>query len=316
VGQATTEADGSFAIRLDPAAASDVADEAIRSGGWVNFDVVASDGTLVADATVGRKIMLAGWGDGEGPAPITVVLASGAEGVTSAGTSARRRLAARNRILAGFPICVTWNREKIADGIGWGVIGELHTGLDQTAKFSYGERADSNISVGVSADDIHYRGISGSVHIGTDKSDELSSEIGWRRGANFGYQLETTFKFEKWKYTRYCPISKKVEYRIIAKEWLPNQRTGKDVRSFDHHCLEKPLEYRFRGDKDGWFSRTNTSAYTYSAGVSVFGISLGIKSGYSKWVDSRWDFGHKYDAYWLCGDDGHPKKSHRIFAGG
>ncbi len=38
-------------------------------------------------------------------------------------------------------------------------------------------------------------------------------------------------------------------------------------------------------------------------------------SGFSTKVEARWNFGHAYSKYWVCGPNQYPTLSERVFAG-
>jgi hypothetical protein len=314
VGSVETAGDGSFRLRVSPASASAVASEALTNGGWVNFDVTASDGRLFFNGPVARKIGLSGWSDGDGdPAPMTIVLAAGARGIASVGGSFLSLGGVQRTGQIGIGVCTQF-KFAIAQDERFATIGELHTGSDQHAYFEYGQRADSHVEVGVSSDGINWRG-NGSVHVQTSTGSGNEAGIRFNARSNFGRLLRSKFRFVKYRRILACPFVSITSFEIRATRWLGESDLGADVRQFDDQCLSTYFQFRaqFAPGTDAW--RRSNRAHTFGGGVSVFGISLDIRSGFSKWVESRWFFGRRLNAYWLCGNNAKYLEATRIFAG-
>ena len=71
--------------------------------------------------------------------------------------------------------------------------------------------------------------------------------------------------------------------------------------------------------KNGWFARDSNRYGTFvgAASVTIGGatVSVNARSGLSRYVRVRWDFGDKTSKHVLCGTDALLPKSSRIFAG-
>lgn len=313
VGSAAAGADGAFALQVSPEHAAAVAAEALANGGWVNLDVSATDGRFVFNGPVARKIGVSGWTDGDGdPAPMTITLVPDAPGVTAVPT-ALRSLAGAQRV-EQVPQC-TLLKEAIAQDNRFATIGELHTGDDQHAFFEYGQQADSHVEVGFSTDGIKWKG-NGSVHVQTSLGSSNEAGIRFNARANFGRLLRSEFRYVKYRYDYFCPFVHKTWFEIRATRWLGGARLGADVTEFNHRCLTTFAQFRspFAAGTDA-FRRSN-KALTFGGGASAFGVSLDIRSGFSKWVESHWFFGRRSSTYWLCGNDDNYLQAKRIFAGG
>jgi hypothetical protein len=314
IGNATTSDDGSFSIPITPGSAREVADEALANAGWVNFDVVATDGSLSFDGGVPRKISVGTWSDGNGsPDPMTIVLSDGAAGVSSVSAPARRLAG------GGAPIYCSTDRDAIAQYDKRRVIiGELHTGLDQRAHFDYGQKADTDIDVAISVDGTVWKKAGFKAHVGTSMGTTDEATEKQNVGQEFGHKLASYFRVVKYKVHRSCffGYGNKTWYELRATRWQGGLDIDEDVSRFDHQCLTTYSKYALPQPPDSEFGTITTRAFEYSAGLEIFGISLGTRSGYSRWVDLHWHFGKKFNRYWLCGDTDFPRFAKRIFAGG
>lgn len=55
------------------------------------------------------------------------------------------------------------------------------------------------------------------------------------------------------------------------------------------------------GGRKPSFDRSTNKSYTYTAGVSAFGVGLSAQSGYSCYVTLRWAFGDQTITHYLIG---------------
>jgi hypothetical protein len=301
----STADDGSFSLQVRSGQAAAVVRTAAENGGWVNFDVIASNGGLTYSGAVSRKINLGVWSDGIGtPAPLNITLASGSPGVF--GSPALRSLAGARRAMQ--LICPVLHY-PVATRDEWAVIGELHTGDNQRAVFEYGQKADSDISIGVSEDGTHWT-VSGSAHVSTS----LANSETWPELSHFGAALETRFRFTKYQYFLGCSPQVKW-FKVKVTKWLSSGRVGEDLRRFDNRCTTTYAKYAAQFAPGQHAATHRQRAHTWDAGVTVFGASLDARSGFSKWVSAEWTFGRKNPRYWLCGSDDDFVSASRIFAG-
>jgi hypothetical protein len=206
-------------------------------------------------------------------------------------------------------------KEAIAQDNRFATIGELHTGDDQHAFFEYGQRADSHVEVGFSTDGIKWKG-NGSVHVQTSLGSDNEAGIRFNARAKFGRLLRTEFRYVKYRYDYFCPFVHKKWFEIRATRWLGGSRLGADVTEFDHRCLTTFAQFRSPFVPGSVAFRRSNEALTFGGGAGAFGISLDIRSGFSKWAESRWFFGRRFSTYWLCGNDENYLRSKRVFAGG
>jgi hypothetical protein len=108
-------------------------------------------------------------------------------------------------------------------------IGELNNAYrDTTGSFAYGERADSQISVGLSLDGDRWS-LEGSTHVGNSES----AEVGIVRKGRYARRLRSNFIFSKYKYSL-CPAPHRGShyYRIRSRalERRPvEQQAGEDA---------------------------------------------------------------------------------------
>jgi hypothetical protein len=310
VGMAAVGADGQFALQLTADTASAVADEAVQNSGWVNFDVIAFSGSLMYSGDVARRIDIGAWSDGAGsPDPLTVTMAPGAPGVVGSGASVRR-LASSERKLQFCPEL----HYPVDTAEAYAPVGELHTGYDQSAFFEYGEQADSTVEVGISDDGKIWK-VKGSFHVSNTNTTTTGHGIIYPAPADWGHVLLSHFRFTKYQYYLGCNPNVKW-FKVKATKWLVGQKNGADVHSFDHQCLSTYRDFAEPFVRGGQAHTYGQKARTWDGGASVFGASLDIRSGFSRWVRAEWHFGKKFNQYWLCGNNKDFADASRIFAGG
>jgi len=93
------------------------------------------------------------------------------------------------------------------------------------------------------------------------------------------------------------------------------QGHGIDVQpTADRGCSFVDEKFRSTYGPGGGFTREENRASTWGGAAEVFGFSFRARSGYSRWVKSRWKFGHEAN-HVICGNDGKVDKSSLIFAG-
>ncbi|MGH9041992.1 MAG: hypothetical protein ACRDZ3_17370, partial [Acidimicrobiia bacterium] len=63
-----------------------------------------------------------------------------------------------------------------------------------------------------------------------------------------------------------------------------------------------------------FFTRSENRAVTWTAAAEIFGASLTARSGFSKEVHMRLEFGRDR-VHWVCGDDAVAPDSKRVFSG-
>ena len=223
---------------------------------------------------------------------LRLVLAPGRAGVSPA---------PRRTPLAPAPQCVY---SVVATGRAWTTVGEIHVGGDATGRFTYGRTADSNIDVGFSATGAGGWSISGTVHVG----NSLSATVWAERGPGWGTKFKTQFEYEKRKYGGACQ-----GYKIVGTRWVGGTDTNEPVYGTGV-CDAYPNTSVPYGKNSGFFRDANR-AYRWGTALTVFGVTLGARSGYSTSVSYRYSTGSQLGQHWVCGNNDYPLYATRIFAG-
>jgi hypothetical protein len=201
--------------------------------------------------------------------------------------------------------------KAIGEADAYAPVGEIHLFADDYGWFTYGRDnfADSTFGVGVSSDGVNFS-IGGSTHVGN------SAEVGWGTSGTplqpyFSHVLLTKFHFEK-TLTRTCFVS---QYKVAATQWETGALVGRDTSGDDGRCNLYPAGQSAAYSPNTLLVRDRGRAYTYDGAVSVLGASLSAKSGYSSNVVLTMRFGSALQTHWVCGDNGSPSSSARVFAG-
>jgi hypothetical protein len=314
VGIADTDAAGQFVLTASPSSASmqaALSDAAANNGGWVNLDVYAVSGNRMVYSSIARKLSSNVWlSNNPGPpsttdARMTFKMAPGTSGFVQLPRSSGTR-----RTQALGPICVP-QTTVLSNANANAIVGNMHTGTNMTGWFSYGRKADTDFGVGFSRDGSQWS-VTGSAHVATTNS----AAVRWDVGSEFGYRLLSNFAFQKTKTVCLGFAAVPPTYKIKVKRWNGGAVIGDNVHYLDHKCLTTYSAYKVQQGPNTTFDRTSSSAVNYSAGVTIFGIQLSAKSGYSTDVAAHWAMGGRFTAYWLCGTDGPPTIAHTVLAGG
>jgi hypothetical protein len=285
-----------------------------RSSGWTNLDLLASDGRLIMYRSIARTLyasqtLSAFMGPHNSVDLGEFTLVQGARGV--------RRIAAvesPSDVGKSDPVIpCTETVTTVAETDRPTVVGELHTGPDASAKFTYGTTADSDVGTGV-FDAIRGWSLAGETHVSTTSS----SSVSWTQESNSDVELLTTFHFVKALHRSFgaCQASFTT---VDASAWDGGATTRPAPTDPTHRCSTAPYDEAPRREAFGartTFSRDSKRAVTYSSAVTAFGIKLWASSGYSKDVNVQWRFGHGRLVHYLCGDSAAPGAAERIYAGG
>ncbi len=299
-GRATAGPDGRFSIPAsDPAALTRLA----GPDGWLDLDVEAGTPRSSGSTVFSRHVRVAAG---------TAASASMTASVPFLRVAARQVAPGGARMATAPGPCgdnASPKVTKVASQNSPTVVGELNNAYrDTTASFSYGSQADSDIGVGVAAAGSGFS-IDGSVHVSTDNSATVSRS---RRGP-YGRRVLSSFRYGKYRKqfrTARCPTQTIVK----AEEWNGGLYDRKQRKTLGV-CPRPPRSTPYYG-RDR-FHRASKRAVTWAGGVSVFGAGLTVRSGFSRNVQTTFEFGGSTRRlHVLCGSGGQPPtKAKRIFSG-
>ena len=277
-----------------------------RNGDWVNISIVAFDagGQLLAQATTSRYL---GSRAEERVQARTMEHAGVVHLVDRSGGAASTAGAAS--IEADLVPCTYyWD----ADGYSnrYAQIGELHVDYDvTTARFTYGETADTTFDVAARAGTADWSFI-GSVHVGNTLDTEVFANGGGQ--TNFHWALRTQFRFVNMKLFKDCvggPYRAWVgSQEVHALEWTGGGMTLSNTIAQPPRLAANTATY---GSNTGW-TRSSGTLVKWAATVGAFGARLGAQSGASTNVRLEYAFGGRRTHY-LYGDTALPTTSKRVF---
>jgi hypothetical protein len=188
------------------------------------------------------------------------------------------------------------------------IIGELNNAYKSaTARFTYGQKADTQVSVGVSeTGKAGTWSIDGSRHVGNSRSAEVSVP---RRGP-YSRRMYSNFIYGKYRIlATTCGITR-VSYKLRADKWSGGLSSRPQRRAIN--ICTGGNNYPGRG---GTFSRSSNRAVTWKRGASLLGVGLSVRSGFSQYVKTSFVF-HGKGPYRLCGSAGRPEtEAGRVFSG-
>jgi hypothetical protein len=308
LGSTNADASGNFVLTADPASPEmqrATTDAATYNGGWMNIDVYVESGNTLVYTGIAR--LLAGGqflsnspgAPGDDGMRRTFLMKKGTPGFRAIPPQRGRRLQQLAFCLPQTTVLSTANANAI--------VGNMHTANNMTGWFRYGRKADTDFGVGVSADGLNWSA-SGSAHV----SNSVSAAVTWNATSEYGYRLLSNFTFQKTKTVCVGIPGLPPEYKIKVKSWNGGATLGQNVHNLDHQCRTKYPANVVSFAPGTKFDRSANSAVNYKAGVTIFGISLSAKSGYSTDVAAHWDF-HARNV--LCGTTGPPTVALTVLAG-
>lgn len=309
VGNTTASSTGTFKV--------DVADYqtiGYTNGGWVDFETKVMVNGEPRYTFTSKRWDGSFWRDTEGATGTTykdVDFAAGEpsnladtdgasmDGVETNDTALARtsgtKVAASTQALASEAPC-NWYLDST--GYANTKVGEYHTGYDTTGYFEYGQRADSNISVG------YNYGSGWSLSGAKQVSTTNTSYVRWNRVANSHTQLKSKFKYLRYHLTLgpSCTSSSanfgKRWYKSVPYSWYGGTVVGNTIAG--PFCTSSANRVGFTRGSSNY--RGSARAYTYGGAASAFGASLSATSGFSANVDMSWNFGQGTAAgHYLCG---------------
>lgn len=169
-------------------------------------------------------------------------------------------------------------------------MSQLHTDSSVTGTYQYGASADSDIDIGGSQNGTTGWSIVGSFHVGNTQGQSASATISGITARNmFG-----GFNYQKWLYD---PVCGGARYRSNATAWTGGVALGASV-TVGNFCTGPPSTF----SGGGTYHKYTGTNVKVSAGVSVFGGTLGAQSGWSTSSDLFYSFGSVGDRnhYELC----------------
>lgn len=297
VDEASTDSEGRFAVGSSmPALAGGTSND---NDGFITFELhIFGDGWFMPH-TLSRKPTGEGWIDGLNRIDPAVELSVDSD----------KHLVMESTHAARAATCVVRKR-RLSSRNKLTTIGEYHAARDVSGRFSYGEKADSEISVGAGADGQSWS-IAGSKHIGNSRE----SIVKWKRSKNFHRELDTKFRYGKWKVSFEGPRCPDPYYRVIPDHWGTGAREGDRIFSVVWGCRHRPKKYRAVFAKGTSLTRNESNATWFKKTVCVFGACLSSQSGFSSNVVSHWNFGRKRERHLMCGNNALPSRAKRVFSG-
>ncbi|MFF7476740.1 hypothetical protein [Streptomyces sp. NPDC008092] len=196
---------------------------------------------------------------------------------------------------------------KVSSSIKYAVVGESHAGWDATGTFEYDSSMSSSIDIAVKS--------SGDWTIGGSK--ELTSSMGqtpsWpNRGPCYAHQYKVPIEYIKYVHHHICSgVTKATWYTVeVGRYRIPAQGavglTGKDVSSHDGtaNFNHSPKDNRVWLEPHQAFQLANGKSTKFGGSVSVYGLSLGSKTGYDSNHRQKITAGSKPGKHWVWGRDG------------
>jgi hypothetical protein len=315
----TTGTDGFFVLRSDYTA--ELRGDAAGNGGYVNFDVMGSSDdapyysgvTRVYDSTAGWLTPEQAVADDRTRVPQEKLDLRPVPGPS---------LPAGGGPAVGSRWCplATKTKTLLATERDSTIIGELLVARDAIGVFSFGEGTEhvSNISVGVNFGNGWAIGAFEHAATGETSGVEIQNV-----GDDWAHVLRSDFIYAKYRKQTVDFLGNVCStwYTIEPKEWVGGGIVpGADESQYLHKCLTTYRQWYIRqGPGSAWFRSSNklrTWGAAATVGLGSGGLAVQAWTGASRWVRYDYLFGTAYFDHYLCGNDGFPKRSTRIFAGG
>jgi hypothetical protein len=281
VGSAVTTASGQYTIAIQSLASLR---SAAAADGTVNLEVMSAAGAGAGAFSFSRR--LAPTADG------TVLDTPASTGVTQVAAAEAVNLRVTAAAVTDAPAVVPCGWVYLKNyGPRWAVVGATfaRTG-GVTQSFSYGRGQSSSLGVGLSQSG-KYGTFSES---GTASASSSTQEDYPTFGGNTSVRYETKFIYGEYGYS--C------SHGYLRYETRPTGYAGgatyvKTTAPSAGYCV-----YQARGTT---FTRSSSSAYTFTAGlnVSAVGVNLSSETGYDSSATVRYHFSASHH---LCGTGGYP----------
>ncbi|MFI5427735.1 hypothetical protein [Aeromicrobium sp. UC242_57] len=311
IGTATTDANGAYAVELpDDFALNAHADPA----GILTFTAVAQDGAHVQTADFQRQVDTA--------VPVSRLVAVDSAKAYDASRVRASKLAAVPESLSfdltskdtqvvqktasratGDVSPMSTSVSVVKDyGSRWAYVGQwASTTSAVKSKFYYSKSSSTSLGVAVSP-----TGKAGSFKAGASKSRSSSAEIGFpTRTGKTSVKFRSQFHYQKRQYlTCTAGWTCSDNFKIEPISW----RGGTSTLKRNLPSATKCTSY----EKGSSFSKANTAAYEFNAGVSNSGmtvVELSARSGFTSTVKQTVSF---TGAAKLCGRQGYPTGSPQV----
>lgn len=197
-----------------------------------------------------------------------------------------------NHCVGGTTPSATPCYAELIDSGNWpDTIGEIHVPSGGTGAYTYTQGASTMIEVKVSADGGNWQGGGGVKMV---KQSSLDS--GWNVGSGFAQQLQTHYRFEKYRLNGYCPP----ELTIKASGWLGGATHGVGVGQWDGQCLTTYKTWAVPYTPGTWLEKTAGRSFRYAIGATAFGINLGSETEWTTQHKFKIDFSQLAT---MCGND-------------
>lgn len=180
--------------------------------------------------------------------------------------------------------CFQTQWQTVQSGWNWTIVGEQHAYRDATGKLTYTRGASTSVGVAVSVNGGEY------TQSGTYT---YTAGTGWSagitRGPKASYLDVLALNYAKQKMTVTCPQGTRVYRRIIARgihsepgnpNWNP-YTLGASVLYQDGQAAWSVANYRNSLTRRETNCVNKNAGYTYSAGVSIFGVGLTAQTNHS-----------------------------------
>jgi hypothetical protein len=205
--------------------------------------------------------------------------------------------------------CVEIRKQLVGKDQARTVIAETHTVADMHEDVTYGTTADSDIDIAASYDLGSSWSISGSVHVG----NETGAAIKWSVNPEDGHEWTSNFIYRKYVHTDLCGHT---WITVEPSKWTGGGAwPGADDSYLDHHCLDWYSSTTQNYGPGQEFTRSSKRLKKFGFAVHVFGVSLGARSGASRYLVEHWKMGTAQQNHFLCGNNAQPASAKRILAG-
>lgn len=283
----TVVARPTFQMRMAPT--RQLALEASKNGGYVNFNLLLYAAGRMRVYAFSRLLKGGGWSLGAA-APLPAL-------ISTAGGAARAHFSPH---VPCYYNVVGTNNDVLTS------VGEIHTYTsDVKDQFTYGQDADSNISVGFDYGN-------GWLMSGTDYLANSGAWVSLTRSGPFGHRMSSNFQYKKYDYYN-CGY-----YEIRSTQWQGGMQVGQDNSNNDGLCGTQYLKYRQEFASGAQFGRDQYRYTTFSVAADVFGVAgFTAQSGAGIYTTFHWWFNQPIgQERSLCGNDNQPTYASQIFAGG
>ncbi len=170
-------------------------------------------------------------------------------------------------------------------------VGEIHVPDAATGQYTYTLGATTSIEVKMKASGSNWES-TGAVKTTKDSS----TDSGWNVGAAFANQLQSYWRFDKYRLRGYCPPQETIK----VSSWMSGAVVGVGVGQWDGKCITDYALWAVPFSPGTWLSKTTGRAFHYVVGAVAFGVGLYSESEWTSQNAFRIDFGQSSV---MCGND-------------